>query len=96
VPGLPFVLLGFMPTATAVPAFDRAWIALVLTFQVIGGVILGLAAEALVAVLAIGHLMPWVGLELLGIARDVAACNLPMRLWLLFGAVLYWSRNVLP
>jgi hypothetical protein len=33
VPGLPSVLLGFLPAGKAVPPFDRAWIALVLTVQ---------------------------------------------------------------
>jgi hypothetical protein len=41
IPGLPTILLRFMPSGKAVPQFDRAWIALVLTCQVFLGALLG-------------------------------------------------------
>ncbi len=87
-PGLPSLLLRYMPAGRAVPAFDRAWLALVLTLQVVGGVILAAAAQAVLAVGLIAYVMPWLGLGLLDLCRDVAAFNLPMRVWQLFGATL--------
>jgi hypothetical protein len=36
----------------------------------------------------IGYVMPFFGLELLGVARDVAAFNLPARVGQLFGVTL--------
>ena len=88
VPGLPSLLLRYIPAGQAVPAFDRAWLALVLTLQVAGGVILGVAAQALLAVGLIAYVMPWLGLGLLDLCRDVAAFDLPMRVGRLFGASL--------
>jgi hypothetical protein len=45
-PGLPSLLLRFIPARGAVPKFDRAWIATVLTAQVAAGAALGIAAQA--------------------------------------------------
>jgi hypothetical protein len=39
-------------------------------------------------VVIIGYLMPWLGLGLLDMASDVAAFNLPARVWQLFGVSL--------
>jgi hypothetical protein len=77
VPGLPSLLLRFMPAGKAVPPFDRQWIALVLTFQVFFGALLGTAAQAFLAVGVIFYIMPWIGLGLLDTARAVAASDLP-------------------
>ena len=85
VPGVPPLLLQFMPARGRVLRWDRAWIAAFLTVQGATGAVLGIAAQALLAVVIIGYIMPFFGLELLGIARDVAAFNLPMRTWQLFG-----------
>jgi hypothetical protein len=87
-PGLPSLLLQFMPAGRAVPDFNRHWLALVLTLQVVGGVILGVAAQALLAVGLIAYVMPWLGLGLLDLCRDVAAFDLPMQVGRLFGALL--------
>lgn len=84
VPGLPSLLLGYMPEERAVPSFNRAWLAFALTLQVGCGMILGVAAQALLALGLIGYVMPWLGLGLLGLARHVAAFDLPMRVWQLF------------
>jgi hypothetical protein len=86
VPGLPSLLLRFMPAGKAVPAFDRAWIALVLTVQWFLGGILGIAAQAFLVVVIIGYMMPWFGFGLLDTARAVAALDLPMRAWQFLGA----------
>jgi hypothetical protein len=83
-PGLPSLLLRSLPAGQAVPAFDRAWLALVLTMQVAGGVILGIAAQALLAVGLIRYIMPWLGLGLLDLARTVAEFDLPARIGQLF------------
>jgi hypothetical protein len=49
---------------------------------------LGIAAQVLLVVVIIGHVMPFFGLELLGVARGVSAFNLPARMGLLFGVSL--------
>ena len=74
--------------ARAVPVFDRAWIATVLTLQTVGGALLGIAAQAFLAVAVIGYIMPLFGLELLDMARDLAAFNVPARVGKLFGVSL--------
>jgi hypothetical protein len=62
--------------------------AALLTGQIVAGAALGIAAQVLLAVGVIRYVMPFFGMELLGIARDVAAFNLPMRTWQLFGHLL--------
>jgi hypothetical protein len=79
IPGLPALLLSFMPAGKAVPVFDRTWLALVLTCQVFVGAFLGIAAQLLLAVGVIFHVLPWMRLELLDTARAVAKFDLPMR-----------------
>lgn len=87
-PGLPALLLRFIPAQGNVLKPDRAWIAAVLTIQVAAGAVLGLAAQGFLVLVIIGHIMPFFGLELLGMARDVAAFNVPMRTGQLFGYLL--------
>jgi hypothetical protein len=48
----------------------------------------GIAAQALSIVVIIGYVMPFFGLELLGMSRDVAAFNLRARVGHLFGVSL--------
>jgi hypothetical protein len=84
VPGLPAILLGFMPAGKAVPQFDRSWIALVLAGQVFLGALLGIAAQAFLAVGVIFYILPWVGLGLLETAREVADFHLPGRVLAVF------------
>ena len=88
IPGLPALLLAKLPVARAVPAFDRAWIATVLTLQTVGGGLLGIAAQVLLVWVMIGYIMPFFGPELLEMAQDVAAFNLPARVGQLFGVSL--------
>lgn len=84
VPGVPSLLLSYLPADRAVPAYDRAWIALVLTLQVAGGIVIAFAAQALLAVGLIFYAMPSVGLGLLDLARTVAAFDLPGRILAVF------------
>jgi hypothetical protein len=79
IPGLPALLLRFMPASKAVPTFDRTWLALVLTRRVFVGAFLGIAAQFFLAVGVIFYVLPWIGLELLDSARGVAEFDLPMR-----------------
>ncbi len=84
VPGLPSVVLGFLPAGNAVAPFNRAWIALVLTAQIFFGTGLGVAAQAVLAIGVIGYGLPWLGFHILDVARDIADFNLPERVWGLF------------
>jgi len=88
VPGVPSLLLRFMPERSTVPRFERAWIATVLTAQVAAGAALGIAAQIFLVWVIIGYVMPWFGADLLDMARDVAAFNLPARVGHLFGVSL--------
>jgi hypothetical protein len=88
VPGVPALLLSKLPVARAVPAFDRAWIATILTLQTVGGAILGIAAQGLLFWVIIFYVPPFFGLGLLDLARDLAAFNLPAQVAQLFGVSL--------
>jgi len=87
-PGPQAMLLRFIPVRGGVLKWDRAWIATALTAEVAVGAALGIAAQVLLVVVIIGHVMPFFGLELLGMARDVVVFNLPARVGHLFGANL--------
>jgi hypothetical protein len=80
VPSVPTLLLKFMPPNTAVPVFDRAWIATILTLQLVGGAILGIVVQFALVYVVFWHVMPWIGLELLDMSRAVAAFDLPGRI----------------
>jgi hypothetical protein len=80
VPDVPSLLLRFMPANKAVPTFDRAWIATVLTLQLVGGAILGIVVQFALVYAVFGYVMPWLGLELLDMARAVADFDLPGRI----------------
>jgi hypothetical protein len=84
IPGLPSVVLGFLPAGKAVAPFDRAWIALVLTAQFFVGGGLGLAAQVVLSIGVIGYALPWLGFHILHVTRDLADLNLPERAWALF------------
>jgi hypothetical protein len=89
VPGLPSLLLQYMPAGRAVPAFDRAWVAFALTGQVAMGIVLGVLAQAFLAVVLIGYVMPAFAIDLLDLARYMADLDLPMRLWQLSEGLRY-------
>jgi hypothetical protein len=79
IPGLPVLLLRFMPASKAVPSFNRELLALALTCQIFLGAFLGIAAQFVLAIGVIFYVLPWIGLELLDTARAVAEFDLPMR-----------------
>jgi hypothetical protein len=87
-PGLPHLLLRFMPSGTAVPGFDRAWMALALIAQIFVGAFLGIAAQGLLALVIIHYAIPLFGHDLLDMARAVAAFDLPARVSQLFAGTL--------
>jgi len=84
-PGVPSLLLRFIPERGGVLKWDRHWIATVLTAQVAAGAALGVVAQVLLVVVMIGYVMPLFGLELLDMARDVVAFDLPGRVGQLLG-----------
>lgn len=86
-PFLPSVLLRFLPEDSPVPSAERVWIPLVLALQTVGGVILGLAVQALIFWGVIVHVMPWFGFGLLDMARDLVAFDLPAKAWHLLGLI---------
>jgi hypothetical protein len=89
IPGLPELLLRVIPAdKAAMPAFDRTWLALVLTCQVFAGAFLGIAAQAFLAIGVIFYILPWLGFGLLDAAREVAAFDLPMRV-----LRLWWGNS---
>jgi hypothetical protein len=89
-PGLPSLVLRYIPERGGVLKWDRHWIATVHihTAQVAAGAALGIAAQVFLVWVIIGHVMPFFGLELLDMARGVAAFNLPARVGQLFGVSL--------
>ena len=87
-PSVPFLLLRFIPAQGNVAKFDRAWIPTVLTAQIATGAALGIAAQVFLVWVIIGRVMPFFGLELLDMARDVADFNLPEQVGQLFGVSL--------
>lgn len=78
-PGLPSLILRFLPEARAVPAFDRTWLAVALTLQTVVGAILGITAGGLLIVVLGVYVMPDAGLGLLVQARALADYDLPAR-----------------
>ena len=46
---------------------------------------MGIGVQAFLVWVIIGYVMPWLGADLLGMARDVADFNLPARVGQLFG-----------
>lgn len=52
------------------------------------GAIFGIAAQAFLAWGLIFHVMPWIGLDLLDMARAVAKFDVPLRAYQLFAGIL--------
>lgn len=82
--GLPILsdlVVRHMPANKAVPAFNRASIALVLTAQTVGGAILGIMAQTALGIGLIFFAMPWLGLGLLDLCRWLASFDVPSHVW---------------
>jgi hypothetical protein len=88
IPWLARLLLQWIPEGKAVPEYKRQPAAIGLTVQMFAGAGLGIAAQALLAWGLIFHVMPWIGLDLLDMARAVAAFDLPTRIGQFFAATL--------
>ena len=70
------------------PEYKRQPAAIGLTVQMFAGAFLGIAAQALLAWGLIFHVMPWIGLDLLDMARAVAKFDVPLRAYQLFAGIL--------
>jgi hypothetical protein len=88
IPWLARLLLQWIPQGKAVPEYKRQPAAIGLTIQMFAGAFLGIAAQAFLAWGLIFHVMPWIGLDLLDMARAVAAFDLPARIGQLFAGYL--------
>jgi hypothetical protein len=66
-----------MPERGMVPTYNRQWITVLLTAQIFVGAAIGIAAQAFLAYAIIGWALPIFGLDLLELARAVAAPDLP-------------------
>ena len=84
IPGSGRLLLLWIPEGKAVPEYKRQPAAIGLTVQMLAGAGLGIAAQTILAWGLIFHLMPAIGLDLLDMARAVAAFDLPARMGKLF------------
>ncbi|HEY4847153.1 MAG TPA: hypothetical protein VIH87_04980 [Methylocella sp.] len=88
IPWLARLLSQWIPAERAVPDYKRQLAAIGLTAQMFAGAGLGIAAQAFLALGLIFHVMPWMGLDLLDMARAVAAFDLPARMGKLFAGFL--------
>jgi hypothetical protein len=88
IPGLPRLLLLRTPEGRDVPEYKRPFVAAGLTLQMFAGAVLGIAAQAFLAWGLIFHVMPWIGLDLLKMARAVAYFDLPTGVAQLFSGKL--------
>jgi hypothetical protein len=79
IPWLARLLLQWIPEGKAVPEYKRQPAAIGLTVQMFAGAGLGIAAQAFLAWGLVFHVMPALGLDLLDMARAVAAFDLPAR-----------------
>jgi hypothetical protein len=86
VPSLSSLILRSLPVGSAIPRYDRPWIASILTLQAVGGVILGVVTQSLLIAGIIGYLMPRLGVGLFDMVRAVLAFDLPSRIGQFFGA----------
>ena len=77
------------PRARAVPEYKRQLAAIGLDrSRCSRAPVLGIAAQAFLAWGLIFHVMPWIGLDLLDMARAVAAFDVPLRAYQLFAGIL--------
>jgi len=77
IPLLSVWLYSRMPKDGHVAAHNRKVIALILMLQWMTGLALGIIAQAALVFLFLGQVVPWLGLDLLGVARWVANLGLP-------------------
>ncbi|MGH6863585.1 MAG: hypothetical protein ACRECN_04835, partial [Methylocella sp.] len=88
IPWLSRLLLQWIPEGRDEPDYERPLTAIGLTLQMFSGAFLGVAAQAFLAWGLIFHVMPWIGLDLLAMARAVAKFDVPLRAYQLFAGIL--------
>jgi hypothetical protein len=88
IPWLARFLLLWIPAERAVPEYKRRLAAIGLTTQMFAGAGLGIAAQGFLALVILHYAIPLLGFDLLGMARAVAAFDLPMQLWQIFARIL--------
>ncbi|MEZ2127624.1 MULTISPECIES: hypothetical protein [unclassified Sinorhizobium] len=76
-PGLPKIMLRFMPVDGPPSKSNVAWISLVYASQIVGGMAIGIAFQFFLALLIIGYAMPFVGADLLQMCEDIFELNIP-------------------
>jgi hypothetical protein len=81
IPRLSTRLYNLMDSTGPVSDFNRIQIAALLGAQVVGGIVLGIAAQTLLAFALFRYAMPSLGIGLLDLARLVANFDLPGRLF---------------
>jgi hypothetical protein len=86
IPWLARLLLNWIPEGWDVPDYRRPLAAIGLTAQTFAGALLGIAAQFFLVWGLIFHHMPAAGLDLLDMARAVAALDLPARVGQFFAS----------
>jgi hypothetical protein len=84
IPGLAKLLLNWIPEGRDMPDYKRQPAAIGLMIQMFAGAALGIAVQLTIAWFLILRVMPAIGLDLLDMARAVAAFDLPTRIGQLF------------
>jgi hypothetical protein len=84
IPRLSGYLHGLLDSNGSVSEFHRVQIAALLGSQVVFGVALGIAAQAILVYILFRYAMPFLGVGLLEMARTIAAYGLPGRIFGLF------------
>ncbi len=87
IPGVPRLLLRWIPEGRDVPDYRRPLAALALTIQMFAGAFLGIAAQAFLAVGLLYYLMPAIGLDLLWLCQQLAGLDLPGKFFHLTGII---------
>jgi hypothetical protein len=81
IPPLSRYLYVRLPATEPVAPYDRNLIALILMFQWIAGIGLGVLAQVVLIWGIFRHVLPSIGIDMLDLARSVAVFNLPAHLF---------------
>jgi hypothetical protein len=86
-PGLNRLLLYWIPERRGPPDYRRPVAAMALTTQLLAGAFLGIAAQAFLAIGLLYYPMPWIGLDLLWLCRQLAELDLPGKFFRMSGFI---------